>query len=123
VSTSGANDTALARPPSETAAISKMDDVYVKKKCANLEVVSEADKEAARDCFLRLQATTFWEWKSGFRLMFWNYPVDQQVTTRNGIQLWIKGRLNPWLMPHRLPRDHDDFQEVVEKLCSERKRI
>jgi hypothetical protein len=36
--------------------------------------VSETDREAARDCLLRLQATTFWERKSGCRPHFWNFP-------------------------------------------------
>jgi hypothetical protein len=54
--------------------------------------------------------------------MFWNYPDDQQVTMRDGIQLWIKGRLDPWLVPQRLPRDHDDIPKVVEKLCSAREK-
>jgi hypothetical protein len=95
--------------------------LYGKKKRAKVESVSEADKEAARrDCLLRLQATTFWEWKSGSRPMFWNYPDDQQVTMRDGIALWIKGRLNPWLVLQRLPRDHDDIPKVIEKLCNAR---
>jgi hypothetical protein len=63
--------------------------LYVRKRRANLKSVSEANREAARDCFLRLQATTFWEWKSGSGPMFWNYPGDQQVTIRDGIMLWI----------------------------------
>lgn len=54
--------------------------------------------------------------------MFWNYPDDQQITMRDGIKLWIRGRLNPWLVPQRLPRDHDDIPKVVEKLCNAREK-
>jgi hypothetical protein len=55
----GPDNTAIDRLPLETAVISEMDKVCEEKKRANLEAVSEADKETARDCFLCLQATTF----------------------------------------------------------------
>jgi hypothetical protein len=90
---------------------------FVKRKQMNLEAVAEADREAARECLVRLQATTFWEWKSGSRPMFWNYPADQQVTMRDGIILWMKGRMDPWLVPQRLPRNSADLPKVIEKLC------
>jgi hypothetical protein len=53
---------------------------FVKEKGMRLEAVTERDRAAARDCLTRLQATTFWEWNSGSRPMFWNYPKDQQLT-------------------------------------------
>jgi hypothetical protein len=91
---------------------------FFKVKHQKLETVSELDKEAARDCLLRLQATTFWEWKSGSRPMFWNYPADQQLTTmRDGISLWMKERMNPWLVSQHLPRNKEDIAKVIEKLC------
>jgi hypothetical protein len=49
--------------------------------------------------------------------MFWNFPVDQQITMRDGIILWMKGRMEPWLVPQRLPRDKADIPKVIEKLC------
>lgn len=90
---------------------------FVREKAACCEVVSDLDRAAARDCLLRLQATTFWEWKSGSRPMFWNFPKDQQITMRDGIVLWMKGRMDPWLQSQRLPRDPKDIPKVVEKLC------
>jgi hypothetical protein len=90
---------------------------FVKDKHKRLEVVSEYDRDAARECLLRLQAANFWEWKSGSRPMFWNYPEDQQMTMRDGIVLWMKGRMDPWLVPQRLPRDEADLPKIIEKLC------
>jgi hypothetical protein len=90
---------------------------FVHDKHRNLEEVSEVDRDGARECLTRLQATTFWEWKSGSRLMFWNFPKDQQVTMRDGILLWMKGRMDPWQVPQRLPRDQTDLPKVIEKLC------
>jgi hypothetical protein len=69
---------------------------FVRDKGSRLEEVTEMDRDAARDCLMRLHATTFWEWKSGSRPMFWNYPKDQQLTMRDGIILWMKGRIDPW---------------------------
>jgi hypothetical protein len=89
---------------------------FVNRKKERLEVVTEADRSAARDCFLRLQATTFWEWKSGSRPMFWNYPEDQQMSMRDGVVLWMKGSLEPWLVPQRLPKDKNDIPKVLEKV-------
>jgi hypothetical protein len=95
---------------------------FVKEKGARLETVSEHDRDAARECLLRLQATTFWEWKSGSRSMFWNYPKDQQLTMRDGIILWMKGRMDPWLQSQRLPRDPKYIPKVIEKLCVAREK-
>ena len=36
---------------------------FVNEKRKKLEEVTESDREAARECLSRLQATTFWEWK------------------------------------------------------------
>jgi hypothetical protein len=60
---------------------------FVQSKKARLEAVTDQDRDAARDCSIRLQAATFWEWKAGSRPMFWNYPHDQQLTMRDGIIL------------------------------------
>jgi hypothetical protein len=49
--------------------------------------------------------------------MFWNFPLEQQVSMRDGIRLWIRGRLVPWTVPQRLPRKLDDIPKVVENLC------
>jgi hypothetical protein len=77
---------------------------FVNEKRKKLEEVSESDREAARECLSRLQATTFWEWKSGSRPMVWNFPPDQQITMRDGIMLWMKGRMDPYRVPQRLPK-------------------
>jgi hypothetical protein len=90
---------------------------FVRKKHKGLEEVSEADRDGARECLIQLQAATFWDWKSGSRPMFWNYPKDQQVTMRDGILLWMKGRMDPWRIPQQLPRDQADLPKVIEKLC------
>ena len=91
---------------------------FVVNKRKKLEEVTEVDREAARECLSRLQATTFWEWKSGSRPMFWNFPEDQQVTTRDGILLWMKGcMLDPYCVPQRLPNDPTHLTKVIEKLC------
>jgi hypothetical protein len=80
------------------------------------------DREAAQDCLLWVQAATFWEWKAGLRPMFWNYPKDQQLTMRDGVILWMKGRMDPWLQSQRLPRDPKDMPKVVKKLCLARNK-
>jgi hypothetical protein len=49
--------------------------------------------------------------------MFWNCPEDQQITMRDGTLLWIKGRMDPWIVPQRLPRDPASVPQVIEKLC------
>jgi hypothetical protein len=54
--------------------------------------------------------------------MFWNYPDDQQVTMRDGIILWMKGRMDPRLHPQRLPRNSADIPKVIEKLCIAREK-
>jgi hypothetical protein len=54
--------------------------------------------------------------------MFWNFPSDQQVSMRDGILLWIKARMTPWLCPHRLPQNQIDRPKVLEKLCIAREK-
>jgi hypothetical protein len=49
--------------------------------------------------------------------MFWNFPEDQRVTMRDGILLWMKGRMDPCRVPQRLPRDPTHLPKVLEKLC------
>jgi hypothetical protein len=90
---------------------------FVKDKRKGLQEVTEVDREAARDCLMRLQATTFWEWESGSRPHFWNYPTDQQITMRDGIILWMKGCMDPYHAAQRLPKDPAFLPKVVEKLC------
>jgi hypothetical protein len=95
---------------------------YVRNKQKGLETVTDLDGDAARECLIRLQATTFWEWKSGSRPMFWNFKKNQQITMRDGIVLWMKGRMDPWLVPQRLPRNPADIPKVIEKLCVAREK-
>jgi hypothetical protein len=54
--------------------------------------------------------------------MFWNHPSDQQVTMRDGIILWMKGRMDPWLRPQGLPKSQADLPKVLEKLCVARNK-
>jgi hypothetical protein len=93
---------------------------FVREKHKKFEVVTGQDRDAARECLMRLQATTFWEWRSGSRPMFWNFPRDQQVTMRDGIILWMKGRMDPWITPQWLPKNPEDLPKVIEKLCAAR---
>ena len=80
------------------------------------------EKLLGRECLSRLQATAFWEWKSGSRPMFWNFPEDQQITMRDGIMLWMKGRMDPYRLPQRLPNDPTHLAKVIEKLCVAREK-
>jgi hypothetical protein len=90
---------------------------HVRQRQKGLNPVTETDREGTRECLLRLQGDTFWEWRSGSWPVFWNYPSDQQVTMRDGIILQMKGSVDPWLAPHRLPKDPGDTPKVIEKLC------
>jgi hypothetical protein len=94
----------------------------VRNKRNHLKCVTESDRDAARECLLRLQAASWWEWISGSRPMFWNFPKDQQVTMRDGLMLWMNGRLDPWLVPQRLPQHSADIPKVIEKLCMAREK-
>ena len=89
---------------------------FVENKRKKLEKVTEVDQDAARECLMRLQVTKFWEWRSGSRPMCWNFPVNQQVTMRDGIMLWMKGRMGPHRAPQRLPKDPAHLPKVIEKL-------
>jgi hypothetical protein len=54
--------------------------------------------------------------------MFWNFPDDQQVTMKDGIILWMNGRMDPWISPQRLPQDPADVPKVIKKLWVAREK-
>jgi hypothetical protein len=89
---------------------------FVKDKHKELERVLEVNRAAGRDCLMRLQATSFWEWKSGSQPMFWSFPDNQQVTMGEGIILWMKGQMDPWISLQQLRPDPADIPKVIKKL-------
>jgi hypothetical protein len=94
---------------------------YVRNKRKQLECVTELDRDAARECLLQLQAASWWEWRSGSRPMFWNFPDDQQVTMRDGIMLWMNGRMDPWLIPHDCHGIWQTFRKLLRNYASRKK--
>jgi hypothetical protein len=112
VGTSGPDDTYIDRSPLETASISEMDKVREEKTfCIR-------SRQRSRPRLLPLLA--------GNHILGMEVGLQTHVLELSrqptGIQLWIKGRLNPWLVPQRLPRDLDDIPKVVEKLCSAKEK-
>ncbi len=66
---------------------------------------AKRDLEAARDCISRCWRSDWWEWKVGSRPHFWQWPKDYQESIRDGIKLWIKGKVTPWHRPQPFEKD------------------
>jgi hypothetical protein len=63
------------------------------------------DLKAGLDCLKRCWDSDWWEWRRGSRPHFWRWPLEYQVSIRDGIQLWLKGEVAQWRVPQRQERD------------------
>jgi hypothetical protein len=84
--------------------------------------LDEKWREAARDALRRGCDTTWWEWKSGSRPFYWNWPEDIQDTIAHGLKLWLKGTLEPWTRAQKRTKNKENCEKVMAKLLDIQKK-
>lgn len=86
-----------------------------------------ADTELRRDVIAGLDGLTrtwktdWWEWLGGSRLFFWRWPENYQTWARDGVPVWVRGRLPPYKKPQRAPKP-EMAEQVREKVSKARGR-
>jgi hypothetical protein len=73
--------------------------------CSTLGLPAKQDIATARDAIWRCVNSTWWDWTSGSRPLFWRWDPLYRAAIRGGIQLWLKGPVTHWRVPQRLVKD------------------
>ncbi len=79
-------------------------------------------REAARDALERADGATWWEWKAGSSPFFWAWPEDFQDTVAHGLNLWVRGIIEPWKRAQKKSKYPGAAVKVVAKLMDIRKK-
>jgi len=72
--------------------------------------------EAASDTLERATLATWWDWPSGFRPFFWNWPEEVQTDVMLGLKWWLREGFVPFKKKQRIPRDPITHGLIKEKL-------
>ena len=73
-----------------------------------------SDLKAARDCVKRACGSSWWEWHSGSRPVFWRWPPDCVISAKDGRPNYIKDNLPVCLQKQHSP-ESGSFQKVKKK--------
>jgi hypothetical protein len=89
-------------------------------KCHHASSMKNAEyhrkKEAGSDCIHRCWNSSWWEWSSGSRPLFWRWPQDYRTIIRDGLPPWIKRAMPRYLVPQRGEKDDALWALITSKL-------
>jgi hypothetical protein len=80
------------------------------------------DTLAGLDCVRRCANSSWWEWTSGSRPLFWRWPEEYQTSIRDGVPPWVKGPLPEYTVPQRGERDPLTRDAIIVKLKTVREK-
>jgi hypothetical protein len=85
-------------------------------------IVTPPALASIREGLYRVTQSSWWEWRVGTTPFFWRWTEEFQERIRDGIKLWISGRLKPYKRAQRGHRDPVKKSQVLRKLNKIRKR-
>ena len=74
------------------------------------------DLEVGRDCLRRSCNASYWEWLDGSTCYFWRWPLGIRQGVRDGVPIFIQGRLPKWRKKQALPSKAYMVDKMREKL-------
>jgi hypothetical protein len=80
------------------------------------------NKRVGSDCIRRCCNSSWWEWTSGSRPLFWRWPPEYLKAIRDGLPPWIKGALPKYWVPQRPEKDPSLRELITSKLCKVRNK-
>ncbi len=83
---------------------------------------ARTDLAAGRHCLHYCFNSTWWDWSSGSRPLFWRWPITYRVQIRDGIKLWHKGPIAKWRRPQPVVPDALLLQRMRDKIGKVRSR-
>jgi hypothetical protein len=95
---------------------------WIKRTEARGMVVTPEALASIREGLYRVTQSSWWEWRAGSTPFFWRWTYEFQERIRDGIKLWISGRLTPFKRAQKGHRDPVKKTQVLRKLDNIRKR-
>jgi hypothetical protein len=95
---------------------------WIKKTQARGMVVTPEALDSIREGLYRVTQASWWEWRAGSTPFFSRWTDEFQDRIRDGIKLWISGRLTPFKRAQKGNRDPVKKTQVLQKLDKIRKR-
>jgi hypothetical protein len=75
-----------------------------------------ADLEVGLDGLMRVMKGSWWEWKDGSTLFFWRWPKEIRRWARDGVPVFVQGKLPRWKHKQRLPTSTVKAEKMKNKL-------
>ena len=87
-------------------------------KCFNDTTFYEiqSDLEIGLDALMRVMKGSWWEWNDGSTLLFWRWPKEIRKWARDGVPVFVQGKLPRWKHKQRLPSSKDKAEQMKKKL-------
>jgi hypothetical protein len=70
----------------------------------------------------RVQHCTYWEWNKGSTLFFWRWTPKFQSRARDGVKVYVQGKLPRYQRHQPAPKDETKTEQVKKKLSKVRSR-
>ena len=75
-----------------------------------------ADLEVGLDGLMRVMNGSWWEWRDGSTLLFWRWPKEIRKWARDGVPVFVQGKLPRWKHKQRLPTVKAKAEQMKKKL-------
>ena len=81
------------------------------------EVVEDfiRDFSIGREAVERALHSSFWDWDSGSSLFYWRWPKVCRKEARDGVEIFITGKLPRYRESQRWPREEDQREAMIKK--------
>jgi hypothetical protein len=80
------------------------------------------DRATIGEVLKRVYACTYWDWKWGSTLFFWRWTPAFQTRARDGVKVYLQGKLPRYRRHQPEPRDETKTEQVRKKLAKVRDR-
>ena len=83
------------------------------------KIIIELKKDlvVGQEALTRASLSTFMDWSGGSTLYFWRWPSDYQKQARDGLDVYVSGKLPSYWAKQRFPKDFTKQQQMRQKLA------
>ena len=73
------------------------------------------DLRGGLDAIERAMSSSFWDWDAGSALYFWRWPKVAQMEARDGVEIFVTGKLPRYRERQRWPVDRTQKEAMIKK--------
>lgn len=63
----------------------------------------------------KVMRSSFWDWDRGSTLLFWRWPPEVRKEARDGVEIFVSGKLPRYRVPQTWPEEPHPKEEMIKK--------